>query len=212
MNNNTANLKKLSNHRFQLTKLIQNPDLKGLLEESGAKGESLIQMHNLQGRYLSGDYMNKGYSTTTLPVFYFGSATLVERTGNLKLSSPEKNISNIIIKKDDIEWKKSKEGKKVAYLRGGYATFLKYTRPGKNLSKVDHTFTGQMLNALTHDIAINSDGGSVEFYVRSPHEDKAYYTNLRREWMGFFDDEIQMLAEMASEGYGLIISDMLSFE
>lgn len=212
MNNNKANLAKLSKHRFSLTKLIQNPDLKGLLEEAGRKGEALIQMHNIEGRYLSGDYMNKGYSTKTLPVFYFGSATLVERTGNLKLSSPEKNISNIIIKKDDIEWRKSKEGNSVAYLRGGYATFLKYTRPGKNLSKVDHTFTGQMLAALTHDVTIHSDGGTVEFFVRPPHDDKAYYTNLKREWMGFFDEEIQMIAEMASEGYGLIISDMISFE
>lgn len=204
--------KKLRKHIFGIKQLISNPDLRQLLKDTQVLGTRYIDSHNTEGRYLGGEYANRGYSTTTLPMFFFGDATLVERTGNIRLNNPKMNVSNVLIKKQDIEWYTSNEGKRMAYLRGGYATFLKYTRPGKSRTKVDHTFTGAMLRNLTSDLVFHQQGGQVTWYVRPPHDRKAAFTNAKREWMGLFRDEIDEIAKMASRNFGLIIYDELKFE
>lgn len=200
----------LNRHILGIKQLVSNPDLRGLTEETGLMGQRFIEMHNIEGRYLGGDYAAKGYSTTTLPLFFFGDATLVERTGNMRVNAPRFNLSNVLIKKEDIDWHTSRTGKKVAKLVGGYATWLRYTRPGKNLGKVDHTFTGGMLRNLTHEMIFQTNASEVRWYVRPPHDAKAAYTNAKREWMGLFREEIREIAKMAANKYGLIIVDNLS--
>lgn len=204
--------KKLGRHILGIKQLISNPDLRGLVEDTGIMGQRFIEMHNIDSNYLGGDYATKGYSRTTLPMFFFGEGTLVERTGNMRLNAAQHNISNLLIKKEDIFWTTTREGKKRAWLQGGYATFLKYARPGKNLNKVDHTFTGAMLRNLTHDMIFMTNGAEVRWYVRPPHDAKAAFTNAKREWMGLFREEIEDIARMASERFGLIIVDNLKTE
>lgn len=204
--------KRLQHHILGIKQLISNPDLRGLSEDTGIMGQALIYQHNIDGNYMGGAYENRKYSTSNLPIFFFGEATLVERTGNLRLSNPELNISNVLIKKEDIFWTKDSQGNNIAWLQGGYAKFLKYARPGKNLNKVDHQFTGAMLRNLTFDLNFTQNGSEVRWYVRSPHADKAGWTHRRREWMGFFQKEIDQIAQMAAKKFGLIIFDTLSTE
>lgn len=204
--------KKLRKHRFGIKEMLSNPELRELSEETGKLGHRMMLDHNLQGNYLGGDYANKPYSTTNLPLFFFGNATLVERTGNVRLSAPEMNIGSLLIKREDIYWSTDSQGNKMMWLRGGYATFLKYARPGKNLEKVDHQFTGQMLNAFTYDITFTTKGSEIRWYVRPPHDAKAAYTNAKRQWMGFFDEELEQVAEMASQKFGLIIYEKLKID
>lgn len=203
---------KLRKHIFGIKQLISNPDLTQLLKDTQMLGTRYIDSHNTEARYLGGEYAHKGYSQVTLPMFFFGDATLVERTGNMRLNNPRMNVSNVLIKKHDIQWATSADGKKLAYLKGGYSTFLKYTRPGKSRHKVDHTFTGAMLRNLTSDLVFHRNGGEVTWYVRPPHDRKAAFTNAKREWMGLFRDEIDEIAKMASNSFGLLIYDELKFE
>lgn len=210
-NFNKANAR-LGKHILGIKQLIDNPDLRGLSEETGKLGQRFMDMHNVQGNYLGGEYQNRGYSTATLPLFFFGDATLVERSGNMRLSAPEFNLSNLLIKKQDIDWHTTREGKKMAYLKGGYSTFLRYARPGKNLSKVDHTFTGAMLRNLTYDMIFQQNGATITWYVRPPHDRKAAFTHAKREWLGLFSSEIEEIAQMASEKFGIIVYDNLKTE
>lgn len=204
--------KKLKRHILSIRQLISNPDLRGLAEETGAMGEAFLQMHNIQSKFLGGEYANKPYSRTNLPLFFFGEAVLVERTGNMRLSNPELQITNLLIRAQDIDWFTTREGKKMPFLKGGYSTFLKYARPGKNLNKVNHEFSGAMLRNLTHDMVFETNGATIRWYVRPPHDRKAYYTNLQREWMGFFQEEVDQIAQMAARKFGLIIYETLLVE
>lgn len=203
---------RLRKHILGIKNLVSNSELVGLVAETGIVGQAMIDAHNTEGRYLGGDYANKGYSTTTLPLFFFGDFTLVERTGNVRLSNPELQIGGLLIRKEDIQWTTSNSGRKVAWLKGGYAKFLKYSRPGKSINKVDHTFSGAMLRNLTHDTTIETHSATVRWYVRSPHDKKAYYTNLRRRWLGFFEEELDMIKQMAANQYGLIIYEKIRTE
>lgn len=209
MSNQEAD-KKLNKHILNLKTLIDMDGLRQLSTQTGFMGEMFIRSHSEDAKYLGGTHQHRGYSTTALPIFFFGASNYVPKTQNVRLNAPKFNISNLLIKKEDVFWIKRKDGSSVAYLKDGYSTFLKYARPGKNLNKVDHTFTGQMLNALTHDFTITTKKAEIRFFVRSPHHEKAYYTNLIRQWMGFFDEEIDQIKKMASDKYGLILTDHFS--
>lgn len=209
---NKESLERLRRHRLGIRSLIDAPQLKTLAEKTGTMGQGFIEMHNVQGRFLGGDYASKGYSETTLPVFFFGDWTLIERTGNIRITNPEMNVSDVLIRKEDIIWTTSQDGRKRAWVRGGYRTWLKATRPGKNLSRVDHTFTGAMLRAFTHEIIFRTDSAQIRWYVRSPQDKKAFYTNQKRRWMGLFNDEIDQIVEMARNEYSLAIINEVSTE
>lgn len=204
--------KKLRKHILGLKQLVSNPDLRGLVKRTGQMGQQFIEMHNTDAKYLGGDYATKGYSKTTLPLFFFGQFTLVERTGNVRLNNAELQVTSMLIRKEDIFWSTTQEGKKIAWLQGGYSTFLRYARPGKNLDKVDHQYSGDMLRALTHELTFFENGAQVRWYVRSPQERKALWTHNKREWMGFFRKEIEAIKKMAANDYALIIHDNLTFE
>lgn len=203
---------KLDKHILGIKQLINNPDLSGLIKRTGEMGQQFIEMHNIEANYLGGDYATKGYSSTTLPLFFFGQFTLVERTGNIRLTNEELQVTNMLIRKEHIHWTTTKEGKRMAWLQGGYRTFLRHARPGKNLDKVDHQFSGDMLRALTHEIRFFENGAEVRWYVRSPQERKALWTHNKRNWMGLFREEIDQIKQMASREYALIIYDQLTFE
>lgn len=203
---------RLRKHTFGLKSLIDNPQLRRLLNKSGALGQTLIEMHNIQGRYLGGKFANRGYSTKDLPVFFFGQGIYNPENKTITLNAPRFNINNILISSDKLRWITTQDGRRTAILKGGYSQFLRLTRPGKNLSKVDHTFTGGMLRNLTFDFTITTKSGQVRFFVRPPHDDKARWTHNKRQWMGFFEDDIRKVREMAIDEFGLILVEELSTE
>jgi len=206
----SSGLQDLRKHIIGIKGLIGNPELEYLSKQTAEMGQTMIDLHNTQGHYYGGEYAEKGYSTANLPVFFFGDFTVVEKTGNIRVNAPKMNLSNVLIKKEDIDWYTTNEGKRTAYVKGGYRTWLKYTRSGKNLNKVDHQFTGAMLRNLTHELVIHTKGSEIRWFVRSPHDKKAYYTHIRRNWLGFFDKEIDRLLDMAKQKYSLAIFERLT--
>lgn len=203
---------KLRNHILGLRQLLDGPDLRGLLKETGNMGEQFMQFHNIEGNYLGGAYADRPYSTTTLPLFFFGKISIDENSGDAFLTDTETLTTNLRIPSSEIFWRSKGDGSKMAYLRGGYATWLRYKRPGKNLQKPDHSLTGGMLRNLTFDMTFEHKVATVRWYVRPPHDQKAWWTHRRREWLGLFRSEVDQIARMASEKFGVEVFDMLDPE
>ena len=198
---------KLRRHVIGLRGLIGNPQLLNLSRKTGDMGQALIETHVADGRFLGGRYAEKGYSTFDLPVFFFGEFEYIERTGNIRISNPETRQSNVLIKADDIRWITTREGKRYAYVKGGYATWLRKTRPGKNLNKVNLQYNGDMMRAFTYTVSVHTNGAEVHWYVRPPQDRKAAFTHRQREWLGFFPDELDAIIEMARTEFGVLIAD-----
>lgn len=198
---------RLQKNIIALDGLAKEADLKGLVEDTGLRGEEMIDSHNREGKYFGGAYRDRPYSRTDLPLFFIGSFDRAPN-GDYNVKSPRQN-SSARIRSNDVRWTTSSTGRKTAWLRGGYSTWLRYTRPGKSLNKVDHQYTGAMLRNLTHDTRITPNRASIRWYVRSPHDKKAYYTHLRRNWMGLTEDEIQDIKTFAAREYGARIVDRL---
>lgn len=195
--------REIEKHVLGIKSLISNPQLKQLSELTGNIGVGLIDKHVRDGEFYGGDYANRPYSTVDLPLFFFGSYKVVEGSGNIKLTADE-GPSNVLLKEEeDFYWRKSQStGKSTPYMRDGYANWLRKTRPGKSTSKVDLTYNGDMLRNLTFSITISSDQSQIEFYVRPPEDEKAYYTHIKRHWLGFFEHELTKIIERASEFIG----------
>jgi len=195
--------KELDRHILGIKSLISSPVLKDLSELTGNIGVGLIDEHTRNGKFYGGEYANRPYSTVDLPVFFFGNFEVVEKTGNIRVNGRE-GPSNVLLKLDkDFYWRKAKStGKATAYLKNGYAGWLKKTRPGKNLQEPDLTYSGAMLRNLTYSVTVTSERSQIEFYVRPPEDLKAYYTHIKRNWLGFFEKEINKIIERASQFIG----------
>lgn len=193
---------KLDKHILGIKSLISNPQLRKLSKLTGNIGVTMIDEHTRAGDYYGGEYQNRPYSSVDLPVFFFGDFKIVERTGNIRVNA-RVGPSNILLKLDeDFYWRTTQQGNSTAYLRDGYAGWLRKTRPGKGTQTVDHTYTGSMLRNLTFTITVQTNQSTIEWYVRPPDDEKAYYTHIRRHWLGFFDREITKIMERAQKFIG----------
>lgn len=168
--------------KVALAKLIRN-DLAPL-------SVMLVNEHVAQGRFMDGDYKDKGYSETTLPAFFLG---------DLEKSGDEWRIKNVELNKtispgDDLVWRWNQDkSKATAYLVGGYKKFRQLA--GRDTSVVNLTFTGRMMNSVRGFPVISGDTYRVEVRATGGNQDKAYWTDRQREWLVLFPDELETLSK-----------------
>jgi len=190
--------------------LIDFSELTDLGKKAGEMGVKAMNAHTLQGRFKGGEKAAEPYSTSDLPMFFFGEWRYIQRTGNIRINNPAARQTNRLIEKKDVRWVTTRAGKRLPIMKGGYATWLKYTRPGKDLSKVDLTYTGDMLRNLTYQTVAKEGIIEVTFFVRPPHDRKAWYTHRLRNWLTLFDDEADHINRTLSEEFTVQILTKIS--
>lgn len=209
MSNSDA-LNLLREHTQRIRGLAKDTPIASVMRYAGLAAQEMIESHNRRGEYFGGDYADRPYSTRDLPLFFFGKFH-VPRTpdGTYTVNSQKTNVYGVQIEQDDVYWRSTTFGRKRAYLKGGYAKWLQYTRPGKSLTRVNHQYTGMMLRNLNQDVMTTPTRGTVTIYVRSPHDRKAFYTHKRRNWMGLTRREADILSQRVAQRYGAEVFDSL---
>lgn len=147
----------------------------------GPKVEKDILAHAQQGNYLGGNYANKGYSEATLPAFFFGD--LQKSGGSWKIQSSKFNTT-VNPNSSQLIWRHAGKdpSKATAFLIGGYAEFRRLA--GRSTSFVNLTFTGRMLSSVSYKVRTKPNGVEISVGAGSGEQDKAYYTDKQREWLG----------------------------
>ncbi len=157
----------------------------------GARGINFIDTRTRAGKFLGGDKQNSTYSSKPLPLFFFGRIAGISKNGAVTVKNTRGNITPTF-SKNEVAWRTARNGKRTAFLIGGYRAYRAKT--GRQTEPVNLTFTGRMLNALRYLITSGAGGLTVRFDVTDAENDKAYYTNLRRTWLSFSGEEIQKLS------------------
>lgn len=163
--------------RAALTRLIN--------QSAGPLTVALVNKHVEAGRFMSGEYQNKGYSEATLPAFFLGD---IEKSGDRwRIRSTQFNVT-VQPGADKFIWRwNGKKERPEAYLVGGYKEFRRLA--GRDNSIVNLTFTGRMMNSVDFRPRIGGNTYSLEVGATGGNQAKAYYTDRQREWLVLFEDE-----------------------
>lgn len=163
-------------------------------DEIGALTVALVNKHVEAGRFMSGEYANKGYSEATLPAFFLGD---IQKAGDdWQIRSKQFNVT--VDPKDKFIWRwNDAKDQPTAYLVGGYKEFRRLA--GRDNSIVNLTFTGRMMNSVDFRPVISRNTFRVEVGAFGGNQDKAYYTDKQREWLVLFGDEQEKIKREAEK-------------
>lgn len=148
-----------------------------------------IDQRTRRGEFLGGDKKDKPYSDKPIPAFYLGR---LERKGSSYSLRSDKQNTTASVPLEDVFWRVV-NGRRMAFFDKGYAGWRVAT--GRGL-KVDLTFTGMMLNSMHHKI-LSISGNEIHIGIEfSPEQDqKAYYVNLQREFVGLSPEEHESISQ-----------------
>lgn len=163
----------------------------------------LITEHAQAGNFLGGGSQEdgEGYSTNTLPAFYFGD---LKKTGDgwqlqstelNRTVSPRNNSQNP--EDGDLFWRTDPNGRPIPFLKGGYKEFRRLA--DRSTDVVNLTFTGRMLGSVTSTPQIGRRGVQIETSATGGQEQKAAFTDEMYEWLGLHPSERAQIKDMLEE-------------
>lgn len=158
-------------------------NLNSASEKAGARSRFFVDKHARNGDFRSGVWKDKGYSDKWIPAFFLGKTTYNDN-GSVMVQG---YFTSANLPANDIEWRN-----KTAYYKKGYKGWRQLT--GRQVSKVDLTFSGQMLQNLTYRTKSSGNMVTIEVFVKAPYNDRMSYTNAKREWVYLKDAEIKKIA------------------
>jgi hypothetical protein len=148
----------------------------------------MVNERTMRGEFLGGPYANKGYSTATLPAFFFGR---LSGSGN-QWSIRSDQLNTSVQPGDDLIWHVV-GGSAMAFLIGGYKKFRELA--GRNTGTVDLTFTGTMLRGLDVKTETMPDGVVGKLGVYNERAEVAGFVDAKREFLGLSEQEQNTLKE-----------------
>lgn len=143
-----------------------------------------MQERTSRGQFLGGKLAEKGYSTNPLPAFYLGDVTYL---GGGAVSVKPARAAAVKFSDSELDWKRSG-----AMVLGGYKAMRE--KSGRETSRVTLTYSGAMLNSLRGKVTALANTVRIAFGVDPDQEEKAYFTNLQREWLSLSDNEQAKIA------------------
>ena len=156
-------------------------------QRAGDRARFFVDKHAREGDFRSGDLASAGYSTSWIPAFFLGEATINESGITVRNYFTSAKLPDA-----DIEWRKW-NGKATAFYTKGYKGFRELT--GRQTATVDLTFSGQMLRNLTSRSRQSGNKLIIEVFVKNPYNDRMLFTNARREWLYLKPDEIEKVKD-----------------
>lgn len=162
-------------------------NLKNSADVAGKRAKFFVDQHARKGQFRGGDLAQKGYSTKWIPAFFLGTLTS-NQNGSINVKH---YFTSGVLPKQDIEWRTGL--KKTAYYTKGYKGWRELT--GRNTSKVDLTFSGEMLRNLTYQTKVSGGILTVQVFVKAPYNDRMSFTNARREWVYLSQQEIKTISD-----------------
>lgn len=162
--------------------------------------ESLVVMNAENGRFLGGPDKNKGYSGKTLPAFFMGK---LKKSGDAWQIQPTGDGVRTVSPGDAMIWRhvggvggRSNPDKATAFLIGGYKKFRELA--GRTTGFVNLTMTGSMLRSVRSNAYPTASGVMIETGATGGQEDKARWTDAKREWLGLPQSDLNEIVEMLS--------------
>jgi len=163
-------------------------------EKVAAIAFSKMQDRTAKGQFIGGKLQNKGYSTNPISAWKLGKVTYLGRsakTGEVKkgkdpivISIKRPTMSPVQFKKSEMRW-----GKMGAVILGGYKEFR--NKSGRESGFVTLTLSGRMLNSFNYVVKAIRSKVSIVFGFAPSQDEKAYYTNKQRKFVGLTDPEIE---------------------
>lgn len=165
------------------------------------KAQAFIRKRVYNQQYLEGSTGTSQYSTTPMPVPY---GLFVKKFGKalLKKEGTKKRGGKIIANASEFSVFRSKTGKTMVLIQGGYKRWREMNK--KNSSLVELTWTGRMMRNLG---ILRTEHNAAEIgFPSSSERDKAYYQHIgvgknkiSRKFMDITKTELDELGDLAEK-------------
>ena len=173
--------------KLDLEKALSSASNKQVANQVGSIAQKRILDRTEKGQYLGGAKAKKGYSTKPIMAWKFGATRYNPKDKSITVSG--RRVGRVKLSKDDLAW-----SNKGARLLGGYKKFRELK--GLNTNVVNLSFSASMLNSLNFSVKrLKKIGTTITLTVSPSQQEKAYYTNLQREWLNLSDTELDSIAK-----------------
>ncbi len=163
--------------------------------ELGPYSVFTINRRTNAGRFLGGTHANAGYSSSPLPLWFFGRMTRTE--SGYDVNYIDGNFSTTVSLSDNqVQWGRNPFGSRsTPWLIGGYRAFKQAS--GRSTA-VNLQFSGQMLNSLRYFTRTYAGGVSLSLTTSPDQQDKAAWTNRKRRWLDMGEGELDRFEDLLS--------------
>lgn len=170
----------------------------------------LVTENAQAGRFIGGVWKDKPYSGKLLPAFYFGK---LRKSGDAWQISPQDSGVRNVSPGSALIWRHvaglgggNNSNRATAFLIGGYKKFRELT--GRSTSVVNLTMTGRMLGSVRSNAFPTGEGVMIETGATGGQQDKARWTDAKREWLGLPQSDTNAIIKMLSGQIEGIIDDL----
>lgn len=159
------------------------------------------------GRFIGGSHQNKGYSTATLPAFFLGA---LQKSGDQWRIQPTGSGVRTVSPGDSMIWRHvSGSNRATAFLIGGYKKFRELA--GRSTGFVNLTLTGRMLGSVRSNAYPTGSGVMIETGATGGQQDKARYTDAKREWLGLPQSDLDKITAELSSHIQAVLGDLPNY-
>lgn len=168
----------------------------------------LVTENAQAGRFIGGPLKNKPYSGGTLPAFFLGK---LQKSGDDWQIQPRDSAVRTVNPGDALIWRHvggigggNNSNRATAFLIGGYKKFRELT--GRSTSVVNLTMTGRMLGSVRSKAFPTGEGVRIETGATGGQEDKARWTDAKREWLGLPQSDLNNVSGILTDRIESVVS------